>query len=164
VAAAATIVALLSLWPRLASPPTVEVLRERLIASAVDAVRLDWQPLGEYEPQGVKGEVVWSQSRQEGYMTFEAAPTNDPTVEQLQLWIFDESQQHPVDGGVFDIDRESGRVIVPIDAKLRVDRPTRFAVTIEKPGGVVVSGQERVVLLSEPMPPSVSDSDSVPGR
>ena len=32
-----------------------------------------------------------------------------------------------------------GEVVIPIDAKLRVGRPTAFAITLEKAGGVVVS-------------------------
>jgi hypothetical protein len=40
-------------------------------------------------------------------------------------------------------------VIVPITPKLRVGRPTLFAVTIEKPGGVVVSTRKRVTLVAK---------------
>ena len=45
----------------------------------------------------------------------------------------------PVDGGVFDVPAGAAEVIVTIDAKLAIARPTAFAVTLEKPGGVVVS-------------------------
>jgi hypothetical protein len=44
---------------------------------------------------------------------------------------------------VFDVS-SSGEVIVPITAKLYIHRPTLFAVTVEKPGGVVVSKRERI--------------------
>jgi hypothetical protein len=53
-----------------------------------------------------------------------------------------------VDGGVFDVDRETGDVVVPITARLKVVEPTLFAVTIEKPGGVVVSKRERIVVTA----------------
>lgn len=64
----------------------------------------------------------------------------DPAQRQYQLWIFDRNQDEktPVDGGVFDITSD-GEVIIPIRAKLRVAEAYLFAVTIEKPGGVVVS-------------------------
>lgn len=61
----------------------------------------------------------------------------------------------PVDGGVFEInaaraDAATGEVIVPVTAKLRVRGPTLFAVTVEKPGGVVVSPRERAALVASP--------------
>ena len=75
-------------------------------------------------------------------------PVNDPSVSQYQLWIFDEDQEHPVDGGVFDV-TTSGEILIPIEAKLVVSKPTLFAVTIEKPGGVVVSNKERIAVVAE---------------
>ena len=50
---------------------------------------------------------------------------------------------------VFDVS-STGEVIVPIAAKLRVDDATLFAVTIERPGGVVVSKRERIVVTAKP--------------
>jgi hypothetical protein len=49
---------------------------------------------------------------------------------------------------VFDV-TSGGEVIVPIHAKLKVTKPTLFAVTVEKPGGVVVSKRERIVVLAK---------------
>ena len=82
-----------------------------------------------------------------GYMQFSGLQSNDPRVEQYQLWIFDGTRDdaHPVDGGVFDIN-QNGEVIVPIHAKLPVAHPTAFAVTLEKPGGVVVSDPQVAVM------------------
>ena len=76
-------------------------------------------------------------------------PVNDQAQRQYQLWIFDRNQDEktPVDGGVFDITSD-GEVIIPIRAKLRVAEAYLFAVTIEKPGGVVVSSRERLPLLA----------------
>ena len=73
---------------------------------------------------------------------------NDPSRAQYQLWIFDakREQAHPVDGGVFDV--RDGEVIVPIHAAIQVFAPKLFAVTVEKPGGVVVSKRERIVLTA----------------
>ena len=70
---------------------------------------------------------------------------------QYQLWIFDAKQdeRYPIDGGVFDVDPQSGDVIVPIRAKLHVVDPKMFAVTVEKPGGVVVSSRDRIALLAK---------------
>ena len=73
---------------------------------------------------------------------------NDPARAQYQLWIFDgaRDQAHPVDGGVFDV--RSGDVVVPIHAAVKVFSPRLFAVTVERPGGVVVSKRERIVLTA----------------
>jgi anti-sigma-K factor RskA len=65
------------------------------------------------------------------------------------LWIFDpERDEKPIDGGVFDVDKE-GEVLIPIHAKLPVGKPTLFAITVEKPGGVVVSDRSRLPLLAK---------------
>jgi phosphotransferase system IIA component len=53
-----------------------------------------------------------------------------------------------VDGGVFDIQASNGEVIIPINAKLAVNKPTAFAITLEKTGGVVVSAGPLLVVAS----------------
>lgn len=128
--------------------PTVE---ERLasLEAAPDTVSGDWiaWPAGTLAPpdiapreaaMDVKGKFVWNESRQEGYMVFENMPVNDPKLEQYQLWLVSADHQHPIDGGVFDV-ASSGRVIVPIDAKIKATNLAALGVTVEKPGGVVVS-------------------------
>ncbi|NNE90649.1 MAG: anti-sigma factor [Verrucomicrobiales bacterium] len=98
----------------------------------------------------VSGAVIWSDELQEGYMRLENMPVNDPAEKQYQLWIVDPSRDEaPVDGGVFDI-AEDGTVRIPIDAKLRVDDPKAFLITLEKPGGVVKSSQDVKVALATP--------------
>jgi hypothetical protein len=99
------------------------------------------------------GEVVWSASRQQGYMVFRGMKANDPTREQYQLWIFDSARdaRHPVDGGVFDV-TGNGEVVVPIRPKLPVRDATLFAVTVEQPGGVVVSDRARIPVLAQVKP------------
>lgn len=90
------------------------------------------------EFKGAKGTVVWSSKLQKGYMKLASVPVNSPAVTQYQLWIVDPGRsKEPVDGGVFDI--AGGDVVVPIDAKLAIGTPAAFAITREKPGGVVVS-------------------------
>lgn len=116
-----------------------------------DLVRVAWQsfPDDPAVDEMTSGEVVWSDALQRGYMVFDGLAVNDPTQEQYQLWIFDAARddRYPVDGGVFDIARGE-RTIVPISAKIRVNQAAAFAVTVEKPGGVVVSGRERIVTLA----------------
>ena len=114
--------------------------RTELIEQASDITRADWAESDDPVYGKITGDVVWSDQRQMGYMRLAGMPVNDPSVKQYQLWIVDpDVDAHPVDGGVFDIS-DDGEVIIPIDAKLHVDKPTVFAITVEKPGGVVVSG------------------------
>jgi hypothetical protein len=96
------------------------------------------------------GEVVWSDGKQEGYMTLSGIPANDPGQYQYQLWIVDPDRDAlPVDGGVFDIPAGQDKVVIPIDSKLAVLKPAAFVITREKPGGVVKSAQEVVVAIAK---------------
>lgn len=96
----------------------------------------------------VSGEVVWSDATQKGFMRLVGLPPNDPSTAQYQLWIVDpDRDEHPVDGGVFDV-QTLGEVFVPFEARIRVHAPTAFAITREKPGGVVVSGGPPLVVGS----------------
>lgn len=127
-----------------------ELARAALLASSGEAVNLPFAGTPDPVAQGVSGDVVWSPERQRGFLRFKNLPTNDPKVYQYQLWIFDATRddRFPIDGGVFDVPA-GGEVVVAIDAKLPVREAALFAVTIEKPGGVVVSSRERIVLLAK---------------
>jgi hypothetical protein len=127
--------------------------RERLIARASDLVRASWARSDDPLALQLEGELVWSPSLQEGYMSFRGLPANDPRLHQYQLWIFDATradwEAKPVDGGVFDA--AAGDVsIVPIDAKLEVRSAALFALTLEAPGGVVVSTREQLLATAKP--------------
>lgn len=123
-----------------------ERARGQIVAMA-DTQKIDWKAGPSPFAGTVRGDVVWSQRLQKGFMRFQGLPVNDPTERQYQLWIFDSTrdEKRPVDGGVFDIDRETGEAIVPIRAALKVGEAVAFAVTVEKPGGVVVSGRDHIV-------------------
>lgn len=127
--------------------------RDRLVAEAPDAAVLDWTALTHESARGLAGRVTWSDTRNEGYMTFRGLAPNDPSKLQYQLWIFRgtdlAAEPHPVDGGVFDVPPGGGEVVVPIDAKLAVGRAATFVVTVEPPGGVVVSDRSKLVALAQ---------------
>jgi hypothetical protein len=151
--AAALVLAMLVLERVRSRPLDPAERREQLLAHASDLVRAPWKPSGDPLAGGVTGEVVWSRSRQEGYMTLRSLPPNDPARNQYQLWIFDRTrpdwEAKPIDGGVFDVGA-SDEVIVPIDAKLEVRQAALFAVTLEPPGGVVVSAREHLLATATP--------------
>ncbi|MGF1510965.1 MAG: anti-sigma factor domain-containing protein [Myxococcota bacterium] len=125
-----------------------------LLADTASAQRLPWTKTEDayLEARTVTGEVVWSETEQRGFMVFEGLPPNDPSRHQYQLWIFDATrdERFPVDGGVFDIPAADGTVVVPITPKLPVGRAALFAVTLERPGGVVVSDREHILTMAKP--------------
>lgn len=126
----------------------VAALRDSLLNDPA-LVRVAWAPSTDPAGTGASGEVLWSPARQRGILRFAGLAPNDPRLAQYQLWIVDGDRdaRYPVDGGVFDVSA-SGEVLVPVTARLPVSRPTLFAVTLEKPGGVVVSTRERLVLAA----------------
>ena len=153
VAAACIVITVLTLFSSRQNEPANVVRdaaqqRAKLISTAKDLVQVNWND-GPTPISGAEGDVVWSPSQQQGFMRFRGLTINVPTLQQYQLWIFDKNQSDktPIDGGVFDITSDQ-EVIVPIQAKLRVQEAYLFAVTIEKPGGVVVSSRERLPLLA----------------
>lgn len=143
-AAASFLLALLGWWPRLGSDEPASIDTAAAVATAA------WAPGPDGLGRGVTGEVVWSNPEQRGEMRFKGLAVNDPQRFQYQLWIFDRQQDiaTPIDGGVFDV-KTDGSVVIPIQAKLPVAEPFQFAVTVEKPGGVVVSSRERLILLAK---------------
>ena len=124
--------------------------RQRLLDSPAQVIVVKWGKGFVKEIGDVTGDVVWSDAEQAGYVRLNGLPVNDPNKETYQLWIFDESQdaKTPIDGGTFNIDT-GGEVIIPIDAHLKAKNPKMFAITIEKPGGVVVSKQEKVAAIAK---------------
>jgi len=157
-AAASLLIALAGWWPRLQSGDpmneapmvsTLEQERQELLARQGVLTRT-WQTTTDPASSGVTGDVVWDQRTQNGYLRFRGLQANNSDEMQYQLWIFDGARdnRYPIDGGVFDIPPGQGEVIIPITAKLQVLNPEAFAVTIEKPGGSVVSSRDRIVVLA----------------
>lgn len=163
-AAAAIVLAITAWWPRFGGDAGLQVdvvsqasldvqtlaqVRERFVATTAPLLR-DWTATEDPAAESVTGDVVWDPETQTGYMRFAGLAVNDPSESQYQLWIFDATrdERYPVDGGVFNIPAGAQEVVVPILAKLPVREPTLFAVTVERPGGVVVSSRERIVVVA----------------
>ena len=164
-AAAASIILAINLYttrgpqPIVQAPPpptptpeerlTPQQMRQRLLDSAPDVARGIWGA-GNVKEVVPTGDIVWSDSRQAGYMRLKGLPINDPGQTTYQLWIFDETQSDktPIDGGTFNVSSE-GEIIVPITAKLSPRNTKMYAITVEKPGGVVVSDRSKIVALAK---------------
>jgi hypothetical protein len=122
---------------------------ESLLQDKSDTQRLEFASASD-PYNGLSGEVIWNDEKQEGYMSLKNLAVNDPTQNQYQLWIVDpERDELPVDGGVFDITEKDGNQIIPIRNALAINKPVAFVITLEQPGGVVKSKQEVVVALAK---------------
>jgi len=133
-----------------AAPPPPAEERAALLALP-DSLKITLGATKDPAAAGVTGDVVWDPATQRGFVRFVGLKPNDPRAHQYQLWIFDgeRDQRYPVDAGVFDVPANLAEVLVPIHAALPVRAAKAFAVTVEKPGGVVVSAREHVVLLGQ---------------
>lgn len=131
--------------------------RQKMIESSSpdQVIMAEWSP-GKMPDVKVSGDVVWDAVKQVGFIRLKGLPKNDLSKETYQLWIVDGSQnpKTPIDGGTFDIGSD-GEVIIPVNAKLKVVDPKAFAITVEKPGGVVVSEQEKLAALAPVKPAKV---------
>jgi hypothetical protein len=156
-AAAACLLLAIFLWVRPPSgsvapvtqaAPSVAGQRDALLANR-NTIKVTLSATKDPAAAGVTGDVVWDPATQRGFMHFSGLAANDPAVHQYQLWIFDgaRDQRYPVDGGVFDVAANAKDIVIPIRAALLVLKPAAFAVTVEKPGGAVVSSREHVVVL-----------------
>lgn len=127
----------------------------QLLASQASLTKASWGAGNMKDLKDIGGDVVWSDDKQTGFMRLRGLPVNDKSKETYQLWIFDKTQDKatPIDGGTFDVDK-NGEVIIPIDAKLKAKGPELFAITVEKPGGVVVSKRDKIAALAKVEPQS----------
>lgn len=151
-AAAAAIVVASVAWfgPTRATPPGFAAQRQQFVSATQDVGVWNWvdfaHPATQEAPEitGVKGDVVWSSAKQEGFLRLTGLPRNSRDVERYQLWIIDKrGLEQRVNAGLFDSTGEE--TIVHFKPELKVDGPVIFAVTIEPPEGVVVSSLKRRV-------------------
>ena len=124
----------------------------RQLLTVPDTIQVAWQPFdlpdAPAEQQGVRGDVVWSDDLQEGYIRFVGLKPNDPEVEQYQIWVIDErGLEQKVSGGVFNASAQ-GEIIVPITPGIDVGRVALFAITVENPGGTWVPDLSRRVVVA----------------
>lgn len=160
VAAAALFLAVLAWWPRNESVTTsgpgstgpeitvAEASAAPSLATRGDTRTLEFTTTGDESASAASGRMLWNPALQRGEMHIDGLAVNDPSEFQYQLWIFDaqRDERYPVDGGVFDVDGNS--VVVAVNPPVPVNEATLFAITVEPPGGVVVSDRERIALVA----------------
>jgi len=135
-----------------ADPAELAQNRRKLL-DVPGTVRLAWSPFElpdapPVEQPDVRGDVVWNDELEQGYLRFVGLDVNDPDVEQYQVWVIDDrGMEQKVSGGVFNATAQ-GEVIVPIDPGIDVGRVALFAVTVEDPGGTWVPDLRRRVVVA----------------
>jgi hypothetical protein len=150
VAAACLTLAAVAWWPRLPLPD-MATQRARMMSQTGTAT----MPLGPFvmaeeppEIAGVSGDVVWNESAQHGFLRLVGLPVNKRDQQQYQVWFVDNrGMEFRINGGVFD-STSAQETIVPIRPDLRTRDVKAVAVTIEAPGGAVVSDMKRRVVLA----------------
>jgi len=131
----------------LSTEPSITQQRAAIMASANTIIAPWASGVAADGYEEVTGDVVWSDSEQAGFMRLSGLVANNAASAQYQLWIVDpDRDERPVDGGVFNVPAGVDEVIIPIDSKLNISAPAAFAITLEKPGGVVVSAGPLLVV------------------
>jgi hypothetical protein len=149
IAALAMLVIAVWLYVHRSDPPDPDEVLAQL-EHAEDT--LEWTFRAEQDEavgEGAQGRVLWSPELQRGVVIVSGLAANDASATQYQLWIRDGQREGPpVPGPVFDV--EGDEVSVMFDAVLVIGEPSAFLITVERPGGVVVSTQDRVVMVATP--------------
>jgi len=153
-ATAATVTA----WPHVFDPEAVAATgtigqwrarmgRAQLLGSPHASL---WRWSGDAADRG-SGDIVWDNERQRGFLLLRGFVVNDPARARYQVWIFDAARddRYPIDGGLFDVPAGRDEVVIPVRSPLPVLRPVAFAVTVERPSGVVVSDRTKVVAFAQ---------------
>jgi anti-sigma-K factor RskA len=100
--------------------------------------------------QNASGVVVWDAEKQEGVLTFEQLPPQDPDKD-YQIWVVDPKYKQPVNGGVFGVSKEGGVSKVSFKAEEPVSKVKLFAISLEKKGGVPKAEGPMVLVSKNPL-------------
>jgi hypothetical protein len=88
--------------------------------------------------------VAWDQSKQQGTLLVDNLPA-PPADKDYQLWVLDAAGK-PIDCGVFPVTAK-GVTTFSFGSKASVDRANKFAVTLERKGGVPSPTLAAMVLI-----------------
>ena len=91
--------------------------------------------------------AVWDPTREEGVLAVSRLPAL-AAAKDYQLWVIDPQYPSPVSGGVFSVDPVSGEAHVVFRADRPVKSIAKFAVSLERKGGVP-KPEGPIVLLSQ---------------
>ena len=119
------------------------------VKTAGDLARFKLAALTSLNPTAPKSVAVavWDPAKQKGVLELANMP-NIGKDKDYQLWVIDPQYPIPVDGGVFSIDGKTGEGKVVFKAGLPVKSAEKFAVSVERKGGVP-KAEGPIVLLSQ---------------
>lgn len=92
------------------------------------------------------GDVIWSASAQKGVLLLTDLPAVQTAGMTYQLWVVDamRDERYPVSAGVFAVASDKDVNVIEFKPSVRVEYATRFLITIEQAGGVMVSTNQDV--------------------
>ena len=90
--------------------------------------------------------AVWDPTREEGVLAVSRLPAL-ASEKDYQLWVIDNQYPSPVSGGVFVVDPATGEARIVFRADKPVHSIAKFAVSLERKGGVP-KPEGPIVLLS----------------
>jgi anti-sigma-K factor RskA len=91
--------------------------------------------------------AVWNPDRQQGVLSVDNLPALSAN-QDYQLWVVDPQYPIPVDGGVFQVDPATGHARIKFHADKPIKTVAKFAVSLERKGGVP-KAEGPMVLLSQ---------------
>jgi hypothetical protein len=91
--------------------------------------------------------AVWDPSREQGVLSVSKLPAL-ASEKDYQLWVIDKQYPAPVSAGVFVVDPVSGEAHIVFKADKPVRSISKFAVSLERKGGVP-SPEGPIVLISQ---------------
>ena len=116
------------------------------LAGAGDVRLMAWLISPDAEGRRAEGELLWSAQRQAGVARLRGLAPNDPARGRYQLWIVDAGRgRRAVPSGLFDVPAGARTVEAPMVPALPIERPARFVITLEEPGGTLTTSFERSV-------------------
>jgi anti-sigma-K factor RskA len=140
-AAAACLVLAGLAWRRASGADPIAVTEKDPNKTVVQVAAWDGGP-----GKSVHGRLCWSEDQQCGYLKLQGLPPND-CEHQYQLWIIDQrGTGERISGGTFNC-TGSGECTVPFRPALHVQDAQEFAITMEKPGGTMMSDMSRKVAI-----------------
>ena len=91
--------------------------------------------------------AVWDPALQQGVLSVSKLPAL-ASEKDYQLWVIDKQYPSPVNAGVFVVDPVTGEAHIVFKADKHVDSIAKFAVSLERKGGVA-KAEGPIVLLSQ---------------
>jgi anti-sigma-K factor RskA len=91
--------------------------------------------------------AVWNPTTQQGLLRVDKLPAL-ASDKDYQLWLIDPAYPNPVDGGVFTVDPATGGAQISFKPNQRVNNAAKFAVSLERKGGVP-KAEGPIVLLGD---------------